>query len=472
MTRTATHEVADAEPDAASASSVILPGWIARLSPTGFGVLVGVYAAVLTAVSIASTAVFVAYTLAGADAITGQVSEDTSGRWTLWTSESARLATVQSAHTAMMVWINWAMPAALAVGVPAGLIARRVRRDQARASAERVEGRAAAAQAAVWETVAEDISDTEEERYRRNLVDAARRLLHNPVGPQGQPAPVYEGDATGELPAASRFVRVYGPVASGKSLCARRLIRQEVDRGHHVTVIRSGANALAIAEYEFDDDIDTDLLTVIDAETLTTVGAQRVLAAKLSRRNDRKEGLSRPDETVVIDVPVDGERLRELVTHLAEAILGPGSHSKLVVLVSGHKDLAELDGLFDTEIVLPGRASSRTAPHPAVRQALTRLSDEELTLARLEAKVRGGGRATSVLEEVIAARAPEYCRPYLRRRMTQIDESAQPSTAGLQHGILKAPDGDLAEFTLPAEPFAGISSSPAPPESRRSHEME
>lgn len=415
-------------------------------SPASFGVWVGVVAGGATAAVVAVTAVSLAYSIGGADAVAGHTPTDPRGSWPL---DTVRAAVTETMHAGMMVLIYWGLLAAIVVAVVAGVIARNVRREQIEASADPTLARRDALDAEVWRVVAEALSDNVDGRYRVGLVDAAHRLLDEDG--TAEPLPLFTGSATDRLPALSRSVRVYGPLCSGKTVCARRLVAQEIGAGRHVTVIRSGETHFGKAEYTFDD-ITSAHLTVIDAESLSTAAARRALAARFDRQGDRQSSASRADETIVIDTcaALQMDQVRDLVALLADAASDPGNHTRLVVLVCGPDDLSDLPGLFDTEIVLPGKLGWR-GPE-TVENALQRLSGDGVTVARVAARVRGGGVVTPDEGQVldILDRLSGDSREYAAQRMTRIIEDGMPTTAGFRHGILKTPDGTLLEFTLPA----------------------
>lgn len=329
---------------------------------------------------------------------------------------------------------------------------------------------------AVWQKVADVLNDTVGGRYlvgsaeAAGLVAAAHRLLDRDGS--ADVARLFEGGAGDCLPTASRAVRIYGPIGSGKTVCARRLVVQEIGAGRHVTVIRSGTSIFGKAQYAFSDGHPgVGQFDTIDAEDLETAGARRALTASLDRRDDRKNGVSRPDETVLVDTEgsLPAKALRDLIVGLVDVVANPGNRTRLVVLVDGPEDLCDPAGLFDTEIILPGRPpvlSSAGVPihqvDPGVlRAALRRFSREELTLLRLEARVSVGGVVTSRHERQILAGLCESDREYLASRTTEIIEPPMAATAGLQHGILKAPNGTLMEFSLPL--LAGHADSPPVP---------
>lgn len=334
---------------------------------------------------------------------------------------------------------------------------------------------------AVWQKVADILNDTVNGRYlvgssaAASLVAAAHRLLGSDE--DGDLPPLFGGGATDCLPVASRSVRFYGPLGSGKTVCARRIVVQEAAAGRHVTVIRSGEMPYGRLEYEFAD-LSPAQLEVIDAESLATAEARHALASRFDRRLDRKNGVARPAETVLVD---DGRGLRaaafgDLVVRLRDIVANPDNCTRLVVLVHRPEDLCDPPGLFDTEVVLPGEAGF---DRPDVLQgALDRLSRDELTVARLAARVSGGGLVTSRHERQILDGLSESTREYLAPRKTQFVEVAMASTDGFQHGILKTPHGVLAEFRLPAladfgaAPISGTDSDvmPAAPAGWHFHE--
>lgn len=308
---------------------------------------------------------------------------------------------------------------------------------------------------AVWQRVTDVLTDNVDGPYlvgspaAADLVSAAHRLL-GPVGVVGRV--LFVGGVTDSLPATARSVRIYGPIGSGKTVCSRRLIIQEATAGRHVTVIRPGRTPYGRAEYEFES-LSSEQIEVIDAESLATAEARDALAVRLSRRGDREDGSVRVTETILID---DGNELRaddrgDLVARLRDIVADPDNSTRLVVLVNGCDDLCDPPGLFDTELVLPGAAAVfyRFGKPDTLEQMFDRLSRDELTVARLAARVSGGGIAASRHERQILDGLSESAREYLEPRKTQFPEVAMAVTSGFQHGILKAPNGVLSEFRLP-----------------------
>lgn len=314
---------------------------------------------------------------------------------------------------------------------------------------------------AVWQKVADILNDTVNGRYMvgsaaaASLVAAAHRLLGSDED-AGLP-PLFDGGATDRLPAASRSVRIYGPIGSGKTVCARRIVVQEIDSGRHVTVIRAGETPYGRAEYDFDSRLSAQL-EVIDSEELATAEARNALALRFNRRDDRKNGVVRAAETILIDpgYGLDADALRDLVGRLRDVVANPDNCARLVVLVHSPDDLCDPPGLFDTEVVLPGEAGFDRPD--VLRGALDRLSRDELAVARLAARISGGGLVTSQHERQILDGLPESTREYLAPRKTQFVEVAMASTDCFQHGILKAPHGALAEFRLPVVAEFGAAS--------------
>ena len=400
-----------------------------RLSPLNLAVAVGCLAAAAIDALVVGAVVIVVYELGGTDALTGQISSQ-SARW--WLSDAVHTAIVET----MNVGLSIGAFGAVIFGLAAGLTAYRIRRDQLEAR-----GLHDVVEAEVWRAVAEEAASNVDRRYLIKLVEAAPRLLGSS---RTEIAPLF-GGKTDQLPDAARTVRVYGPIGSGKTVCGRRLVEQEVEAGRHVTVIHSGNTSFGGAEYEFHD-VAAEKLTVVDAETLMVRDAQRAFVRQFDRRNDRKNGVSRGGETIIVDADgtLDGWGLRQLIIDLANMMIS--RHQRLVVLTTAELDPPVLSGLFDAEIVLPGAPDCPNAV--PIRHALHRLSNDALTLERLEARVRGGGVVMSRPEQAIMERISEHSREYLAERVTRTVEEGMPITAGLQHGIIKSPDGTLKEFTL------------------------
>lgn len=313
-----------------------------------------------------------------------------------------------------------------------------------------------AVEAAAWRYVAEELSTTTDSEHRIALIAAAHRLLDAP-DPDDQPAPLFGGRSTDRLPVTSRLVRIYGLLCSGKTVCARRMIEHEVESGRRVTVVRDRETGYRRDEYAFDDIRAADLRAV-DSESLTTADARRAFAAQFDYRKGRPPETSPTRaQTIIVDAgrlpaenrqpEVDNDGLPDLIGHLAEAAADPENALRLVVIVSERDALSEVLRPFDTEIVFPGKPGLRD--EVAVCEALQRLSSDEVVLARLTARVQGGGLATSRLEARIVDQFWWPNREHLSERMTRIVEKGQPTTAGFQHGVLRDPDGELTEFVLP-----------------------
>lgn len=368
-------------------------------------------------------------------------------------------------HVIIGVAVAIAAIAAIGYGIAYGLrvSAQRQARELARAAGS-----------AVWQKVADVLNDTVNGRYlvgssaAASLVAAAHRLLGSD---EDDDLPPLFGGATDCLPAASRSARIYGPVGSGKTVCARRIVIQETDAGRHVTVIRTGKTPCGQVEYEFDA-LSSAQFEAIDAESLAAADARYALALRFNRRDDRRNGIVRPAETILVDDgnALDADALGDLVVRLCDIVATPDNCTRLVVLVNGPDDLCDPPGLFDTEVVLPGEVGFGFDRQDELQGVFDRLSRDELTVVRLAARVSGGGLVTSRHESQILDGLSESTREYLAPRKTQFVEVAMASTDGFQHGILKTPSGGLAEFRLPAladygaAPIGGTDSDAMPAE--------
>lgn len=419
-------------------------GWVSRLSPARLGAVVGVLTAVGISAGTSVSAVFLAYQLGGKDAVSGSLALDVGGPVL-----PAQAAAAVALHTSMVVYIVWGVLVAVAAGIAAVFLVRRVRVEQIEAAADQQALEHAGVQSRAWQQVAEELAAGSE--YGAALMVAAHRLLDADGAPE--PAPLFQG-VVEQLPARAQLVRMYGPCASGKTVSARRIVEQEIGAGRHVTVIRSGANDYSKREYVFED-VAAERFAVVDSESLDYPKARRELAARFDFRKSRSFDAAAAGETIVVDAwwP-DESALVDLVDQLAEVAADPGNNARLVVVANNARALSDVLRPFDTEIVLPGRLDY--VDLNALYAGLDRLSSKELVLARLAARVRGGGPATSRSEQRIVEKLAGADREYLSHRATVIIEGPMPTTAGLQHGILKGPDGVLAEFTLPVLPVRGL----------------
>lgn len=237
-----------------------IPGWMSRLSPAGLGAVVGVLTAVGISAGTGISAVFLAYQLGGQEAVSGAVSQGGGVDHVL--PEPARTAVAVALHTGMVVHIMWGVLVAVAAGIAASFLVRRVRREQLEAADDQVALEHAAVQSRAWQQVAEELTARSE--CGGALMVAAHRLLD--TGGAQEPAPLFQG-VVEQIPDAARLVRMYGPCASGKTVAARRIVEQEIGSGRHVTVIRSGANDYSKREYVFED-VAAERLAVVDAESL------------------------------------------------------------------------------------------------------------------------------------------------------------------------------------------------------------
>lgn len=421
-------------------------GWVSRLSPAGLGAVVGVLTAVGISAGTSVSAVFLAYQLGGRDAVSGSLALDGGGPVL-----PAQAAAAVALHTSMVVYIVWGVLVAVAAGIAAVFLVRRVRVEQIEAAADQQALEHAGVQSRAWQQVAEELAAGGE--YGAALMVAAHRLLDADGAPE--PAPLFQG-VVEQLPARAELVRMYGPCASGKTVSARRIVEQEIGAGRHVTVIRSGANDYSKREYVFED-VAAKRFAVVDPESLDDPRARRELAARFDFRQSRffDAAAAEAGVTILVDAWWPVERaLVDLVDCLAEVAVDPGNNVRLVVVVNDARALSDVMRPFDTEIVFPGRRDY--VDLNAMYAGLDRLSSDELVLARLAARVRGGGPATSRFEQRIVEKLAGADREYLSHRATVIIEGPMPTTAGLQHGILKGPDGVLAEFTLPVLPVRGL----------------
>lgn len=417
-----------------------IPGWVSRLSPARLGAVVGVLTAVGISAGTSVSAVFQAYQLGGKDAVNGSLTLD-GGDPVL----SARAAAAVALHTSMVVYIVWGVLVAVAAGIAAAFLVRRVRREQLEAASDHRALEHAGVQSRAWQQVAEELAAGSE--CGDPLTVAAHRLLDTDGVPE--PEPLFQG-VVEKLPARSHLIRMYGPCASGKTVSARRLVEQEIESGRHVTVIRSGANDYSKREYVFDDAAG-ERLAVVDSESLQTSRARWELADRFDFRKSRSLEAAEGGETIIVDAWwSDESALVYLVDQLAEVAADPGNNIRLVVVVNNARALSDVLRPFDTEIVFPGKRDY--VDLNALHEALDRLSSDELVLARLAARVRGGGPATSRFEQRIVEKLAGADREYLSSRKTVIIEGPMPTTAGFQHGILKTPDGVLKEFALPVLP--------------------
>lgn len=312
----------------------------------------------------------------------------------------------------------------------------------------------------IWRTLTQQRCPATSTDEQGGLVHAVERLISDT-----EPGPLLTGGITDCLPSQSRAVRICGPLGSGKTVCARRIARQAVTAGRHVTAIRHRVNGLPVDEYALAD--VNPCLTLVDSESLTTVNGRQALADRFDTRDNLKNGIISDSNTVIVDIPLNVlplADLHDLTIRLYQA-LATHSDATLVVLVSGPHDLSagtpEMPvNLFDTEVVLPGQLGQY--PERTCRAALERWTTDDLTLERLMARVGGGGVAASPREQEVLDLFPFGSpeREYLSQRVSRVVEGPQPvimSGAGnggseyrLQHGFLKRPDGKLAEFTLPA----------------------
>ncbi len=114
--------------------------------------------------------------------------------------------------------------------------------------------------ASVWRMLAERLANGAYEGQEQDLLRAAERLLGEASWDR-----LFDGGATSRLALHARTVRVFGPVGSGKTTCASRIVRQAIADGRHATVFHSSAFANS-AEYVFGD-VTAAALNVINAES-------------------------------------------------------------------------------------------------------------------------------------------------------------------------------------------------------------
>lgn len=305
-------------------------------------------------------------------------------------------------------------------------------------------------EAAVWEMLARKLSSGAYTGSAQDLVRGAERL----VG-EARWGTLFEGGVTDRLDPQARAVRLFGPVGSGKTTYGRRLVRQAIADGRHATVFCDAAPRVQSGEYTYAD-VDETALTVINAEPFYTPQHGRRNAETRQELeaiwNDFSTG---GPETVVVDASLPPGDLRELAGLLYRA-LSQRTDTTLVVLTAHHavfgEESAPID--FDTEIVLAG---DQYADRLAVREALTRLTHDDLTYERLAVRTGGGGIAESAAEEQIASWFPLFSREerFLgHRRSRVIEPPLSTITVGtdcarraIAHGVMKVPDGALALLT-------------------------
>lgn len=307
---------------------------------------------------------------------------------------------------------------------------------------------AAASEARVWSMLARKLAIGACIGSAEDLVRAAERL----VGEAGW-GPLFEGAVSDRLDPCARAVRLFGPLGSGKTTCARRIVRQAVAEGRHVTIFYSGVGP---DEYVFDD-VSAMSLRVVDAEVFRTP-----VHGRSEERQRRLEAIWGAfsvggPETVVLDAWLPVNDLRDLSTRLHRA-LSQRADTTLVVLVSHPDELEDVGPamVFDTELVLPG---DQHVDRNAIHRALKRLSSDDLTYERLVTRALGGGIAESRAEEQII----NWFTPFsteervLAQKRTRVIEPPLRTVADgigdrrLRYGLIKGPKGLLAEFSITAD---------------------
>lgn len=291
-----------------------------------------------------------------------------------------------------------------------------------------------AAALAAWQELARRLTPDTPDATVAEFVRAVARLTG-----AVETEPLFRAGVTDQLPADARMVVLAGALGSGKTVCGRRLVRQAIAAGRHVTVIRTCNGWGGSDEYAFAD-LTPDQLTVIDAHTLTSEDARSLLSHHLVY-----EGTA--SEMVIVDAHVPLDALRALAKDLHRQWLVTRPHATLVVLTLDTSDLS--DSTVDTRIVLPGPTNTAFLSVGQLRA----LHIDDLTWMRLAARINGGGIAGSKEEASVLGWFAHDGDVYtaLAQHQTQIHEQPMPTTpkGQLQHGVLQRPDGALAEFALP-----------------------
>lgn len=306
----------------------------------------------------------------------------------------------------------------------------------------------------VWKTLALWLSEHATDANAPGMLRAVQRLLGD-----AEPQPLFDGGTMDHLPPHAHSVLLYGPIDSGKTVCARRITRQAIAAGRHVTVIRTLNGPAGADEYAFPD-ANPESLTLIDAELLRHQHLARTAGFQFLQDSFGDLGTIRGPQTLIVDAHIAPTELRDVALHLSA--LSARSDITVVLVALAASDLCEEATptpiiAFDTIIALPGSVNT----HPAhIDQMVPQLASDDLTQERLTARLRGGGIATSRCEQQVlkwfSFTDPEY--KYLAAHLSHIVEQAQPAiTVGqgtthplqLRHGILRNPEGKLAEFSLP-----------------------
>lgn len=346
--------------------------------------------------------------------------------------------------TLTAIHFDWRIPAGIGVAimVVSALVAtwrqrqRRTAWDKAIVDA----ATAAASTAPVWQTVAERVMTEDDPVVRRRFIHAAERMTGLTT-----PGPLLDAGPTDHLPAGARTVRIYGPVGSGKTVAARRIVRRAVDAGRPVTVING--------THEYDaPHVNTNRVTVIDAAALRTESARHAVAARLAgpQGND--------DDLVIVDpvsIGLHDAELADLVQQLRDA-LRVRTHTTLVCITSSADGFSTEAGDvidFDTEIVLPGSPG-----RPVPLHILQRLSSDDFIIDRLGVLLNddwGYSRYEHRIVELMASPAPlppAHLTKIIENHLPTIDVGLRAHwPVQIRHGVMKTPHGPLAEYVLPQE---------------------
>ncbi|MCA2247561.1 hypothetical protein JF729_07090 [Mycobacterium intracellulare] len=313
---------------------------------------------------------------------------------------------------------------------------------------------ALAVESNVWKTLALWLSEHATDTHAPGMLRAVQRLLDD-----AKPQPLFDGATMDHLPPHAHSVLLHGPIGSGKTVCARRIARQALAAGRHVTVIRTLNGPTGADEYAFPD-ANPESLTLIDAEPLRHQHLARTAGLQFLQDSLGDLGTIDGPHTLIIDAHIAPTELRDIALHLNA--LSARSDITVVLVALAASDLCEEATptpiiAFDTIIALPGSVNT----HPAhIDQMVPQLTSDDLTQERLTARLRGGGIATSRCEQQVlkwfSFTDPEY--KYLAAHLSRIVEQPQPTiTVGqsnthplqLRHGIMRTPTGKLAEFSLP-----------------------
>ncbi len=307
--------------------------------------------------------------------------------------------------------------------------------------------------AAVWKMLAKKLSSGAYAGSSDDLVRGVERLLG-----EASWSPLLEGGVTDHLDPRARSVRLFGPVGSGKTTCARRIVRQAIAAGRHVTVICSTfPGSPATEEYSFNNAAGLSL-TVRDAEVFRTPenGCRSTLQHEHLDAIWKEFSTGGP-ETVVVDALLPPNDLRALVGALHRA-LSQRADTTLVVSVRHLDDCdasSSMPIVFDTEIVLPG---DQYVDREQIRRALERLASDDFTHERLVVCAAGGGIAESPAEDQIISWFPPLSsqeRFLARNRSQSLEGPASSIAVGdrkLTCGLMKGPDRVLSELRMEQAP--------------------